>query len=294
MSNLKKLALIAAVPVAVVGWALFRPELLFVHQRVDEKAPVSAASSTLAEGTFVSYAHETKGQATVLKDGAKTYLRLSEFTTSNGPDVRVYLVKGSDPSGAGVGKNGFIDLGELKGNLGDQNYELPAGTDLSQFGSVAIWCRRFAVGFGGAALGGLQGFSATPSLRTVSFESEITVTSGRFTSATPTLRGSAELVEANDKRFLRLRNVTAAGKSLRVVLVKAETIANDGTVTSSEKLDLGALTGQREQRFAVPKSIDLWLYRSVSIWDAAKKRGAAKADLRSDQERAKGSSSSLI
>jgi len=46
----------------------------------------------------------------------------------------------------------FVNLGELKGNLGDQNYEIPAGVDLAEFNTVEIWCERFSVGFGSAVL----------------------------------------------------------------------------------------------------------------------------------------------
>ena len=84
--------------------------------------------------------------------GEKNVLRLSGFTTSNGPAVRVYLVKASDPSDMSVKEKGFVDLGPIKGNVGDQNYELPEGVDLSQYGAVSIWCARFGVNFGGASL----------------------------------------------------------------------------------------------------------------------------------------------
>ena len=97
-------------------------------------------------------AHETSGKAELLKVGEKNVLRLSGFTTSNGPAVRVYLVKASDPSDMSVKEKGFVDLGPIKGNVGDQNYELPEGVDLSQYGAVSIWCARFGVNFGGASL----------------------------------------------------------------------------------------------------------------------------------------------
>lgn len=109
---------------------------------------------TLARGRFHSNAHETKGLATVvrLEDGRRL-LRLTEFATSNGPDVRVYLVAAADVQDEAAAKEaGFVDLGELKGNLGDQNYEIPADLDLSKYRAVSIWCRRFSVNFGAAPL----------------------------------------------------------------------------------------------------------------------------------------------
>jgi hypothetical protein len=80
-------------------------------------------------------------------------LRLSEFETSNGPDVQVYLVKanGSKPEAA-VKRGAFVSVGGLKGNIGDQNYEIPSNVDLDNYDSVTIWCRRFGVNFGTAIL----------------------------------------------------------------------------------------------------------------------------------------------
>jgi hypothetical protein len=105
-------------------------------------------------GRFHSNAHETKGVATIyrLDDGHRA-LRLTEFSTSNGPDVRVYLVAASDVQKEDAAKRaGFVDLGPLKGNIGDQNYDVPAGLDLTKYRAVSIWCRRFSVNFGAAPL----------------------------------------------------------------------------------------------------------------------------------------------
>lgn len=108
----------------------------------------------LVSGRFHTNAHETKGLATiyVLDDGRRV-LRLTEFSTSNGPDVRVYLVAAADVQEEDAAKQaGFVDLGAMKGNIGDQNYDIPAGLDLSKYRSVSIWCRRFSVNFGAAPL----------------------------------------------------------------------------------------------------------------------------------------------
>lgn len=149
--------------IAIIGWYLFRPELLFINRTVNEKFPATAPTSTgpakaesvvLSTGAFHGVAHETKGTATIyqLADGKKM-LRFTGFRTSNGPDVQVYLVAAPDArDNEAVTRAGFITLGALKGNIGDQNYDLPADVDLTKYRSVSVWCRRFSVNFGAAPL----------------------------------------------------------------------------------------------------------------------------------------------
>jgi hypothetical protein len=164
MSKRNLIVGVGAIALAI-AWYAFRPELLFVNQTVDEELPVAQAGllsmakgtepMVLAKGDFRGLAHETKGEATVhrLTDG-KRVLRLTGFETSNGPDVHVYLVAAEvAKDNATVKQAGFIDLGSLKGNKGDQNYELPADADLNKYKSVSIWCARFGVNFGAATLG---------------------------------------------------------------------------------------------------------------------------------------------
>ena len=155
MSKRLMVSLLVLIVAGGAAWYAFRPERIFINQKVNEQFPTaSAASSQLAAGQFHSGAHETKGTATVfqLADGKKT-LRLTNFATSNGPDVHVYLVAAPDAKdNDSVTKAGFVDLGSLKGNIGDQNYELPANADLAKYRAVTIWCKRFSVNFGTAPL----------------------------------------------------------------------------------------------------------------------------------------------
>src|SRR5215469_6845808 len=73
--------------------------------------------------------------------------------TSNGPDVHVYFVAANDASDSEtVRKAGFLELGSIKGNIGDQNYDIPADVDLAKYRAVTIWCKRFSVNFGTAPL----------------------------------------------------------------------------------------------------------------------------------------------
>src|SRR5262244_3000851 len=153
--TVRKVLVVLVLLAGVGAWYAFRPERLFINQRVNEQFPTaSAASNKLATGQFHSGAHETKGIATLfqLADGKKM-LRLTDFATSNGPDVHVYLVAADDAKDNDtVTKAGFIDIGSLKGNIGDQNYDLPANTDLAKYRAVTIWCKRFSVNFGTAPL----------------------------------------------------------------------------------------------------------------------------------------------
>jgi hypothetical protein len=103
----------------------------------------------LARGRFRSGEHTTKGVASVvrLRDGRR-FLTLRSFATSPGPDLRVRLTpRGSVDGGA----DAAVDLGALKGNRGDQQYALPAGTSI-RGRIVVIWCRAFSALFGAAVL----------------------------------------------------------------------------------------------------------------------------------------------
>jgi hypothetical protein len=150
-----------AVPIILialfVAWYIFRPERLYVNRPVDEAMPTAQGASpaqTLESGTFYSILHPTAGTATIyrLADGTRI-LRFTNFKTSNGPDVHIYMVAAGDAKdNATVLRAGFIDLGTIKGNIGDQNYTLGPDFDLSKYRAVSVWCKRFSVNFGAAPL----------------------------------------------------------------------------------------------------------------------------------------------
>jgi len=140
-----------------IAWYEFRPERLFVNRHVDEAFPTAQAGSSaqpLVSGRFYGILHPTEGTATIYQMGDGTrVLRLTDFRTSNGPDVHVYMVAADDAKDvATVQQAGFIDLGVLKGNIGDQNYKFGTDLDLVKYRAVSIWCKRFSVNFGAAAL----------------------------------------------------------------------------------------------------------------------------------------------
>jgi hypothetical protein len=107
-------------------------------------------------GTFHGKVHNTSGRATIYKESdGRLLLRLTNFKTSNGPDVHVVLIAAKDADDdANFLKNSTqkLELGSLKGNEGDQNYDIPSGTDLMKFQTVSIYCERFNANFGAAPL----------------------------------------------------------------------------------------------------------------------------------------------
>jgi hypothetical protein len=162
--NMRRAVVIVTIGVLAVGVVFFEPWKLWTNTTVNEAAPSAAApdpsSSSpaepheLARGTFVSQEHETSGTATLIElaDGSRT-LRLEKFSTSNGPDLHVWL---SDKKAGGgwfkYGSGRTVQLGELKGNRGSHNYPIPADVELDGLRSVVIWCKRFHVAFGSAPI----------------------------------------------------------------------------------------------------------------------------------------------
>jgi hypothetical protein len=161
----------------VAGMGLFQPWRLFTSSSIDEPltpgpaatapavpTPVPAASApiataaappnVLATGPFQSQEHPTSGSASLvqLPDGSHV-VRLENLASSDGPDVKVWL---SDREAGGdwfkYRSGRFLDLGPVKATHGNQNYAVPPGTDLSGLDTVVLWCDRFSVAFGSAAL----------------------------------------------------------------------------------------------------------------------------------------------
>jgi len=158
LSGKKVILALFGIPVLAAAWWVFRPEKLFINQKVNEAAPASLSSEpeALYAGKLEGKAHQTSGRATIYKspDGMQ-YLRLTDFTTSTGPDVHVLLVRTDDKAldqEIVKGELEHVELGTLKGNQGDQNYDLPAAADLNKYQAVAIYCERLHAIFGVARL----------------------------------------------------------------------------------------------------------------------------------------------
>lgn len=145
-------------PVLIAAWGAFRPEKLWINQKVNEPAPFNSSSDSqpIYTGRLEGNAHQTSGRATIYKapDG-RQYLRLTDFSTSNGPDVHVVLAQSGDQyltQEIVKGELDSLELGALKGNQGDQNYDVPASVDLQKYNAVVIYCERFHAVFGVAKL----------------------------------------------------------------------------------------------------------------------------------------------
>ena len=135
----------------VAGAYLGRSE--FVDDEVNERVVrvTGSQNELVARGRFEPVAHSVTGTATAIRTEAGGHvLTLTGFEVDNGPDLRVYLVAGPARDESEV--DDFEDLGALKGNKGDQQYELPRGLDLDRYSTVVVWCRAFSVNFARAPL----------------------------------------------------------------------------------------------------------------------------------------------
>ena len=114
-----------------------------VEEEMMESIPMSYAGSFVGVGDGV---HDAQGDAyTIPLEDTSNVLRLENFKSTNGPDLYVYLSTDENASD-------FVNLGALKANNGNQNYEIPDDTDLSKYNKVLIWCKAFGVLFGSAEL----------------------------------------------------------------------------------------------------------------------------------------------
>ena len=142
----------------LTGWYLNSLRGKDVQETLVEAAPSAAPSEEpagaaapgagaqlVASGAFASLSHPGDGTAEVVREGDKLTLQLRDFKTDAGPDLKVYLSTDTDASD-------FVDLGGLKGNSGNQSYDIPPGTDTSKFKQALIWCRAFSVSFTAAEL----------------------------------------------------------------------------------------------------------------------------------------------
>ena len=145
MNKKKVISMTSLAAIAIVTIFIISP--YFYDVTVDEALPTASAESSA--GKFVGSGdgvHETEGDAQIitLEDGSQ-YVRFENFKSTNGPDLYVYLATDDKATD-------FVNLGLLKGNIGNQNYEIPEGVDLSKYNKVLVWCKAFSILFGSAEL----------------------------------------------------------------------------------------------------------------------------------------------
>jgi hypothetical protein len=115
--------------------------------------PVAVPQPVVRVGSFRTIAHQTTGGVRVgTTPSGEAVVFLEDLMTDNGPDVRVLLSPQPADGDASQLPLDALELGPMKGNIGDQRYDVPPGTDLSRYQSVVLWCERFSVGFAVAGL----------------------------------------------------------------------------------------------------------------------------------------------
>lgn len=134
---------------------LITKKMASMPDKAMQEEMVTSSPLLIKQGLFkdADAIHQGSGKALIyqLEDGSHL-LRLEDFKVTNGPDLMVYLAKKSDITEASQVTDGFISLGDLKGNIGSQNYIIPAGTDIAKYNSAVIWCELFGVLFSPATL----------------------------------------------------------------------------------------------------------------------------------------------
>jgi len=271
---MKKVLIVLGILVAIGLWYAFRPERLFTSVQVNESFPEAASASAkgmtkqpvlISKGSFHNGAHDTKGVASIyeLPDG-KRVLRFSEFETSNGPDVNVYVVAAKDAMDNDTVKNaGFISLGSIKGTKGDQNYDLPADLDLNKYQAVTIWCKRFSVNFGTAPLMSQGMMSASMS------DQPVVLKEGQFHSVAHDTKGVATVYQlGNGNRVLRFTNFeTSNGPDVNIYLVATSDASDSDTVKKAGFVSLGSIKGTKgDQNYEIPSDLELSKYNAVTVW----------------------------
>jgi len=150
-----------AIPVFVLGWGFgmafwYLASPLWIDQVVNEELVQTPEAEVISTGTFsgTDAFHKSEGQVALVRQPDGSFeLQFSNFSVTNGPDLKVWMISDPSPEGGGDVKAAQqLRLSQLKGNIGDQVYRIPAGTDVSAFKSVVIYCQQFSALFAVAEL----------------------------------------------------------------------------------------------------------------------------------------------
>ncbi|HEY8111053.1 MAG TPA: DM13 domain-containing protein [Candidatus Nitrosotenuis sp.] len=153
---MNKKLIIGVVLASLIPVVVYTASPLFFTVTIDEEIPMTKTVTletqngepvqpiTLAIGSFVGVGdgiHNAEGTAKVLSLDEAKFLRFEDFKATNGPDLHVYLATDEKATD-------YVDLGLLKANIGNQNYQIPEGIDLSKYDTALVWCKQFSVLFG--------------------------------------------------------------------------------------------------------------------------------------------------
>ncbi|MBI5146047.1 MAG: DM13 domain-containing protein [Thaumarchaeota archaeon] len=158
---MNKKLIIGVVLASLIPAIVYAASPLFFDKIIDEEIPMTKTDTgketrnaetmqpiALALGSFIGVGdgiHNAEGTAKILSIDGAQFLRLEDFKATNGPDLHVYLATDEKATD-------YVDLGSLKANIGNQNYQIPEGTDLSKYDTALVWCKQFSVLFGHANL----------------------------------------------------------------------------------------------------------------------------------------------
>lgn len=107
-------------------------------------APASPKLLAIGQLQRIDDLHRGTGPVSLVELDGKTFVRFENVAIQNGPDLHVYLARGM---GGAYDGGRDLYLGALRATNGSFNYELPAGTSVSDYRSIVVWCRAFTVLF---------------------------------------------------------------------------------------------------------------------------------------------------
>ena len=249
--HLQTIGITSALLLTTIGGVIIAPQVKANSLR--ESTQLIAAKTTSAN-RFVSVGrYKTTGGVKIITENGQRYLEFDRaFATDNGPDLKVVLHRNSSV-GASLRERDYVAIAPLASFNGTQRYLIPNNIDLSQYASVAIWCRQFNVTFGYAEL---------PDTANV-------LASGNFVTVEqnhPTA-GKATIIEENGQKYLEFDSdfTTARGPAVKVVLHK-----NSSVPVNLQQKDYITIANLKsfdgKQRYSLPADIDLDKYQSVAIW----------------------------
>lgn len=149
----KYVAVVGIVALLSVGCANAESQQSETTPQAQTVAETPATGKVESSGTFIDAEHPTKGTASIITDSGKKYIQFDEqFKSDNGPDLFVILHKDDKLPITGIKEEDYVTIAPLKSTNGTQRYEIPENVDVTNFKSVAIWCREFNATFGYAVL----------------------------------------------------------------------------------------------------------------------------------------------